>query len=154
MTSKAFDFVPVLQSVVSYNEENQVFAKPFDCDYVVELVLKPSSGLVNNLVGHSHLAHDDYLRVLRGNLVALVLHNKLMHYIPLNHESNKLLHIPKLGWHTVVNNDDSDCVYQNWMKVWRVPTKADYKSILVKHTFDLEVAQTAITTNQVQIAKF
>jgi hypothetical protein len=119
VTLKAFDFVPVIQGVVSYNKENQSFAKPFDCNCVVELVLKPSSGLINNLIGQSHLAHDDYLRVLTGNLLALVLHNRQMHYIPLNHESNELLHIPKLRWHTVVNIDDSDCVYQNWMRVWR-----------------------------------
>jgi oxalate decarboxylase/phosphoglucose isomerase-like protein (cupin superfamily) len=154
VTLEAFDFIPVVQGVVSYNEENQSFAKPFDCNCIVELVLKPSSCSLNNLVGHSHLAHDDYLRVLKGNLVTIVLHNKQMHYIPLNHKSNQLLHIPKLRWHTVININDNDCLYQNWMRVWQEPTKADYKPILVKHTFDLELAQIALTSNQVQIVKF
>lgn len=76
-----------------------------------------------------------------------------MHYIPLNHESNKLLHIPKLRWHTVVNINNSDCVYQNWMRVWREATKTDYKPISIKHTFDLELAKIALISNQVRIVK-
>jgi hypothetical protein len=38
------------------------------------------------------------------------------------------------------------------MRVWREPTKADYKAIPFKHTnFDLVLAQIALATNQVQI---
>jgi hypothetical protein len=148
MVSKSYDLIPVSRGTVSQDYSQKVFATPFECNSIIELEL--SESIPEYLIGESHLAHDDYLRVIKGNLIALVVYNRQLHYIPLTFESNKLLHIPKLTWHTVVNISKDVCIYQNWMKVWKQPTKADYKPISIKTPFDLSLASLAQSTNQVQ----
>ncbi len=149
--NQVFNFVQIVHGIISLDDSQKSFVKPVVCNRIVELKILPE--IPNNLIGNSHFSHDDYLRVLSGKLIVLVLANKSMHYIPLNYESNKLLHIPKQTWHIVINIGTVDCIFQNWMRVWREPTQSDYKSIPVKFTFDLELATTALIQDQVQIVK-
>jgi oxalate decarboxylase/phosphoglucose isomerase-like protein (cupin superfamily) len=150
---KPFTFHDIDIGLVTQDYSQKQFATPFKCEMIVELSL-PKYKESKFLLGESHIAHDDYLRVISGELIILILHNKIMHYIPLSARQNKLVQIPTQTWHVVVNISDHNCHYQNWMKVWKNPTKADYKPVQVNHCFDLELAKIAISSNIVQPKNF
>jgi hypothetical protein len=146
--SPPYSWIQSKKGIVSFNHEAKVFGTLTKCDAVLELILPP--GVSELLNGECHIAHDDQLKIISGSAIALILWNKQIHYVPLN-ETSDVFVIPALTWHCLVNIENVDTQYQNWMILHKQPTKKDYYPAPIKHKFDFSAGELALRSMSHQI---
>jgi hypothetical protein len=124
-------------------------AKPLHCSEVVELLLEPTPSQ-SEVVGFSHISQTDYIRVIHGQLVVVILHNRKLYYFPLDASSNQLLVILPRTWHTLINTNKSTTHLYNAFVRNKPPHQNDYRPIKLNHfNYDWSMVRLALETNKI-----
>lgn len=135
-----YNFVKLKPRIVKFGSVNNDLGEPVSCNAALTLILQP--GVPTQLFGASHITHDDQIKIVSGSMIGLVIFERVMHYIPLDKNSD-LLFIRKHTWHSFVNISEEDVVYFNFLKYDRPQSPKDYQPIPTSHNFSLDYATLA-----------
>jgi hypothetical protein len=88
-----------------------------------------------------HKYQTDQLMVVRGSFVLVVLHNGKYQYIALSEFEPKVVTIPPLVPHSVIQLNDEPCTVINAVIRHGKPHPLDYRSIAAPFPYDLTLAK-------------